>query len=121
MTSRWLILGLFLVSAALIAVLLGLVWSGQMQTLPRALRFGLPGALLATTLALTVSVLIWRRARGRPLFGVGMGLIDIIEIVTGGPLSPDAQTRVRWIAIGIGVLMLVVALGVVLARRLAGG
>lgn len=117
MTSRWFILGLFLVNLALIAALLMIIWSGRIETLDRSLLFGLVGALLVLTLAFGVSVLRWRLARGRPMFGIGAGLVDIVEIVTGKTLSADAQGVIRWIGIGIGLTVLVVGLALVLVRR----
>ena len=86
----------------------------------RYLLWGHVGVIIVLSTVFAVAGIRRRIERGRPArfrVSFGIGLVDVIEGLTGKELSPRAQAIVFGITIAIGVLALAVGLAVMLLGR----
>lgn len=86
----------------------------------RYLVWGLVSIIVVLSIVFAFAGIRRRLERGRPArfhLGVGAGLVDVIEGLTGKELSPRAQAIVFALSIAIGALAIVVGLSVLLLRR----
>jgi hypothetical protein len=76
--------------------------------------FALVGLSVVTLPAIIIPAFRRRMARGGSRrVGLGVGIVDVIEGVSGKELSSETAMKIRWIAVGLCVLLL--AVGVALA------
>lgn len=114
-----------LLNIAVVLAFMLMLALGKLPALDRRIMFAAGGFILFTMPVIVVVGVQRRLERGRrakfgPGFGLGVGLVDVIEGLTGKTMSPEAEARTKWIEIGLGVLALTIGLGVLLARRLGG-
>ncbi len=84
----------------------------------RYLTWGLAGGLLVVAVVVLVVALRRRIKRGRPArFHIGLGLVDVIEGLTGRELSRRSQGIIFGVVFGIGLFAFLVGLTLFLAQR----
>jgi len=84
----------------------------------RYLVYGLASLLLVVAIVFMVVGVRRRIERGRPArFHFGIGLVDVIEGLTGKELSQKTQGRIFGAAVGLGLLALIIGLTLLLVRR----
>ena len=76
------------------------------------------GTVAALSLTLFVFALKRRLERGRPArFSIGLGLVDVIEGLTGKELSPQSQMRIFLFSLALGVSAAAAAIGMAVYFR----
>jgi hypothetical protein len=73
------------------------------------------GSVAALSLTMFVLALKRRLERGQPArFSIGLGLVDVIEGLTGKELSPRSQMRIFLFSIALGVSLAAAGIGVII-------
>ena len=71
------------------------------------------GVVAVVSLTMFVFGLKRRLERGRPArFTIGLGLVDVIEGITGKELSPQSQVRVFIFGLALSIALAMAAIGV---------
>jgi hypothetical protein len=76
------------------------------------------GVVAVFSLVMFVFALKRRLERGRPArFSIGLGMVDVIEGITGKELSARAQMRIFLLSLAVGVAAAAAAIGVIIYLR----
>jgi hypothetical protein len=114
---RWALVAVAILN---IAAILGLMAyaSSHPADYDRRIVWGLVAFVVVSMPVFIVPAFQRRIARGRPApWTIGVGLVDLIEGLTGKEMSPAAQAKLRIVMFVLAVLALAGGLGLVLLRN----